>query len=194
MIQLYSDNDNIHSNNYVPNNYTPNNQSQSQGQSAGINQGISTGQSAELTLNKTKTKTKIKTNNSSEPETGSLPAGEKADIFISFLLNDGTEYDVSADNVKFYAGLYPAVNIEQELRDMTGWCFANKSKRKTRQGAERFINSWLSKKQNMGGGTYNGNNAVSHGGQGDNGGNSQGADSGNAQSTDSKWGIDTGRL
>lgn len=104
-----------------------------------------------------KHKGKPKQDNSSEPETGSLPADKNSDIFISFLLNDGTEYDVTVEKVKYYAGLYPAVNIEQELREITGWCFANKSKRKTRSGAESFINRWLAKTQNKGG-SQNGSN------------------------------------
>lgn len=148
-------------------------------------------ESAALHYNKTKTKTETKTNSSSEPETGSPPTGEKADVFISFLLNDGSDYEVSVDKVKFYAELYPAVNIEQELRDMTGWCFANKAKRKTRQGAERFINNWLAKRQNMGGGTRNEN--ISHA-DGSHSGSRSGNDSGDSAQAGSKWGTVTTRL
>jgi hypothetical protein len=118
-------------------------------------------------VNKTKSKEK-KEADSSEPLPGSLPAAEKSDVFISFLLNDGTEYDVTAEKVKYYAELYPAVNIEQDLRDITGWCFANKDKRKTRRGAESFINRWLAKTQNTGGsksGNISGNHAGNAGGE-----------------------------
>ena len=93
----------------------------------------------------------------SEPETGSLPANN---IFIKFPLNDGTEYEVTADKVRQYAELYPVVNVEQELRNMTGWCVSNPAKRKTRRGADSFINRWLAGEQDKGG-TKNAGNSVS---------------------------------
>ena len=71
-------------------------------------------------------------------------------IFITFLLNDKTEYEVAECRVKEYAELYPAVNVEQELRKIKAWCIANPKKRKTRGGAEKFINSWLSREQDKG--------------------------------------------
>ena len=47
--------------------------------------------------------------------------------------------------------LYPAVNIGQELNKMKGWLNANPTKKKTKTGINRFINSWLSKQQDRGG-------------------------------------------
>ena len=67
-------------------------------------------------------------------------------------LNDNSLFPVTADMVAHWRELYPAVNIEQELRKMIGWCEANPRKRKTRGGVTRFINGWLSKEQNRGGG------------------------------------------
>ena len=71
---------------------------------------------------------------------------------IKIPLNDGSEFDVMEKEVEEWIGLYPSVNIMQELRNMRGWCIGNKSKRKTRSGVLRFITSWLSKEQNKGGG------------------------------------------
>ena len=71
--------------------------------------------------------------------------------FITIVLNDGTEYPVYQDMMTVYRGLYPAVDIEQALRDMAGWCLANPTRRKTRTGINRFINGWLAKEQNRGG-------------------------------------------
>ncbi len=71
--------------------------------------------------------------------------------FIGIVLNDGTEYPVSLDLVESYKRLYPAVDVEQSLRDMAGWCIANPTRRKTKAGVNRFINSWLSREQNKGG-------------------------------------------
>lgn len=66
---------------------------------------------------------------------------------ISILLNDGSEYPITQNDVDNWAKLYQAVNIMQELRKMKGWADANPKKRKTKGGIKRFINSWLAKEQ-----------------------------------------------
>lgn len=71
--------------------------------------------------------------------------------FIRIVLNDGKEYPVYHEMIAVYRGLYPAVDIEQALRDMAGWCLANPTKRKTKTGIKRFINGWLAREQNRGG-------------------------------------------
>lgn len=91
-----------------------------------------------------------------EPEV-SMPEKMQAEkIFISLPLNDKTEHEVKESEVDTWKELYPAVNIEQELRNMKGWLNANPSKRKTKRGINRFINSWLSRAQDKGGGKNNG--------------------------------------
>lgn len=64
------------------------------------------------------------------------------------LLNDGTAYGVTEKALSELQTLYPAVNAEQELRNIIGWCNANPKNRKTRSGVMRFINSWFSRTQN----------------------------------------------
>lgn len=66
-------------------------------------------------------------------------------------LNDGTDYAVSREQCQKWAGLYPAVDVIQQLRSMKGWLDANPRKRKTRAGVNRFVNGWLAKDQNRGG-------------------------------------------
>ena len=63
-------------------------------------------------------------------------------------LNDGTSYELSTQEVENYKVLYPAVDVEQQVRAMCGWLDANPKQRKTKSGIKRFINSWLSKEQN----------------------------------------------
>ena len=75
-------------------------------------------------------------------------------IFIP--LNDGTEFGVMNEDVEKYHKLYPAVDVMQELRSMVGWCDANPTRKKTKSGVKKFINSWLSKAQNNGGVGYGG--------------------------------------
>lgn len=70
---------------------------------------------------------------------------------ITLTLNDKSEFGVDRIQVQEWQELYPAVNIEQELRKMKGWLNANPKKRKTRRGITRFINGWLSREQDKGG-------------------------------------------
>ena len=67
---------------------------------------------------------------------------------ILFPLNDGSDYGVTSEMVSEFTGLYPAVDVMQELRNMRGWLLNNPRNRKTRSGICRFINAWLSKAQN----------------------------------------------
>lgn len=66
---------------------------------------------------------------------------------IQLTLNDKSLYDVSKNDFDEYEELYPNVDIMQELRKMKGWLNANPTKRKTKRGIKRFINSWLSREQ-----------------------------------------------
>lgn len=71
---------------------------------------------------------------------------------ITLALNDKSEYPVFEEHVHEWAALYPAVDVIQQLRGMKGWLNANPTKRKTKSGIKRFINSWLAKEQDKGGG------------------------------------------
>ena len=77
---------------------------------------------------------------------------QSAEPVISLPLNDGSEYPVFPEQVHEWAGLYPAVDVIQQLRTMRGWLMANPKKRKTQSGILRFVNGWLSKEQDKGGG------------------------------------------
>lgn len=83
-----------------------------------------------------------------QPGAGNVPPSEP---IASLMLNDKTYHHIYQENVDHYRELYPAVNIEQELRNMIGWLESNPTKRKTKSGIDRFINGWLSKNQNRGG-------------------------------------------
>ncbi len=78
----------------------------------------------------------------SEPE---APPSEPP--LISLPLNDKSFHDVFCEDVDDWKELYPAVDIVQELRKMKGWLNSNPTKRKTRRGINRFINSWLAREQ-----------------------------------------------
>lgn len=79
-----------------------------------------------------------------EPQTASPPV-------VSIPLNDGTEYPVSQEQCQEWAGVYPAVDVIQQLREMREWCRNNPAKRKTAKGVRSFITRWLAKEQDRGG-------------------------------------------
>lgn len=72
-------------------------------------------------------------------------------VFITLQLNTGEEYPIYDKEIKEWEELYPAVDVKQQLRSMKGWLLANKAKRKTKRGINRFINNWLSREQDRGG-------------------------------------------
>ena len=76
-----------------------------------------------------------------EPQAASMPPV----IFLP--LNDGTEYPVSQEQCHEWAGLYPAVDVIQQLRQMRAWLIANPRRRKTARGINGFIVNWLSREQ-----------------------------------------------
>lgn len=64
-------------------------------------------------------------------------------------LVDGSDFPITQETVDELSGLYPAVDVDQQLRNMRGWLLANPKNRKTKAGIMRFVNSWLSREQNQ---------------------------------------------
>jgi len=63
-------------------------------------------------------------------------------------LIDGTEFPVTSEAVAEWQAAYPAVDVEQQLRQMRQWCIAHPANRKTRKGIAAFVVGWLGKEQN----------------------------------------------
>ena len=79
----------------------------------------------------------------------SAPSSNENDAVAKIPLNvTGTYHLVYQEDIDHYKELYPALDIEQEIRAMVGWCEANPTYRKTKNGVKRFINNWLNKSQN----------------------------------------------
>ena len=76
---------------------------------------------------------------------------DNANVFIRLQLNDKSFFPIYDDDLVKYRELYPAVKVEQELRNMVGWIDGSPTKRKTKTGIKKFVNSWLSKEQDQGG-------------------------------------------
>lgn len=90
----------------------------------------------------------IDTSSKEEVVGGEMPSDP---TFISIILNNGSYYDVPMSKVERWKELYPAVDVEQELRKMAGWSEENQKRRKTRTGVGAFINNWLAREQDKGG-------------------------------------------
>lgn len=75
------------------------------------------------------------------------PPAELEPSVIHFPLNTGVEWGLPESKYREFIGIYPQVDVKSELRKMKGWFMGNPSKRKTKNGIMRFINSWLSKAQ-----------------------------------------------
>ena len=88
-----------------------------------------------------------------------LNSGPEEPPIITLPLNTGAEHLIFQRDIDAFAELYPSVDILQEMRGMKGWLMTNPTKRKTKRGIGRFINSWLAREQDKGGKRAVGNNA-----------------------------------
>lgn len=61
------------------------------------------------------------------------------------ILKDNTEYFVTDTYIEKMKKIYSDVDIESEILKMNEWFRCNPTRKKTRKGIERFINSWLSR-------------------------------------------------
>ena len=79
-------------------------------------------------------------------ENSGLPEEEKTSFV--WVLNDGSKWILPKSRLETFKTLYPAIDVEQELRNSIGWNLANQKNRKTKSGIEKHINTWLSNAQN----------------------------------------------
>ena len=69
----------------------------------------------------------------------------------SIPLTDGTEWRPTVSEYDEYCRLYPSVDVFDSFRRMRAWSLSNPTKKKTRNGVKRFVNTWLSKEQDNSG-------------------------------------------
>jgi hypothetical protein len=85
------------------------------------------------------------TPNSNAPLPALFPA---APPWIEFPTNrPGELFPVLERQIAEWAQLYPAVDIEQQLRNMRGWLDSRPTERKTFNGMSRFVTRWLQREQ-----------------------------------------------
>lgn len=85
--------------------------------------------------------------NSGQPQPKAEIEPAQADVFIKLPLINGDDYLVTKEYVKELKELYPAVDVEQALRNMRGWLDSNPRNKKTPRGIKRFITGWISRDQ-----------------------------------------------
>ena len=122
---------------------------------------INTDKSEINTIKESKVKKRKEKQSKDFVSSAALQTLDTSEYFIALILNTGDFYLVRHNEVDEYRSLYPAVDVEQELRSMCGWLKANPKNRKTKNGIERFINSWLKKTQDRGGVGYGKRRSVS---------------------------------
>ena len=66
---------------------------------------------------------------------------------ITILTDTGEKYPVTQEYVDTMQELYPAVDVQAQLRAMKAWAICNPNRRKTAKGMPRFINRWLAEEQ-----------------------------------------------
>jgi|SRR5690625_102327 len=86
------------------------------------------------------------------PSPSPSPSPDSEDeIFIP--LNDGSEHRVTLADIAEYEMAYPRIDVTAELRKARAWSIANPAQRKTPRGASKFVNGWLSRANEKGGGS-----------------------------------------
>ena len=88
-----------------------------------------------------------RTNTNTLASTAIAVPAARGKLVCTLPLNQG-EHEVFADDVQQWEALYPAVDVRQELRTIKGWALSNPTRRKTKSGIARFVNSWLARSQN----------------------------------------------
>ena len=66
----------------------------------------------------------------------------------AIILNDGSDWYPTAEDLATWETLYPGVDVKRELARMREWCVNNPQRRKTKTGARKFVSTWLDKEQN----------------------------------------------
>ncbi len=69
-------------------------------------------------------------------------AQDKETVKFQIPLKDGSYYKLNDNDIEIYKGLYPNIDVEQEIKNIIGWNMANASKRKTKVGIKKHINTW----------------------------------------------------
>lgn len=86
-----------------------------------------------------------------QSESNPISTEPQAPSVLTLLLNDGSEYGVTQEDIDEWQDTFPNVDVMQQLKAMKLWLKDSPKKRKTRNGIRRFVTNWLDREQNRGG-------------------------------------------
>ena len=84
--------------------------------------------------------------NTTCPEQTSF-ASEQATELPPLILKDGTRFHISENHLNEFVDAYPGVDVRDQIMKMSQWLKVNPTKRKTKNGIMRFINSWIARSE-----------------------------------------------
>nr|DAO71986.1 MAG TPA: replisome organizer [Caudoviricetes sp.] len=61
------------------------------------------------------------------------------------ILKDGSRFHISQNHFNEFVNAYPGVDVRDQILKMSQWLKTNPTKRKTKNGIMRFINSWIAR-------------------------------------------------
>lgn len=84
--------------------------------------------------------------NTTCPEQTSF-ASEQATGLPPLILKDGSRFHISENHLNEFIDAYPGVDVRDQIMKMSQWLKVNPTKRKTKNGIMRFINSWIARSE-----------------------------------------------
>ena len=84
--------------------------------------------------------------NTTCPEQTSLASEQVTDL-PPLLLKDGSRFHISQNHLNEFIDAYPSVDVRDQIMKMSQWLKTNPTKRKTKNGIMRFINSWIARSE-----------------------------------------------
>ena len=84
--------------------------------------------------------------NTTCPEQTSF-ASEQVTGLPPLILKDGSRFHISENHLNEFVDAYPGVDVRDQIMKMSQWLKTNPTKRKTKNGIMRFINSWIARSE-----------------------------------------------
>ena len=74
-------------------------------------------------------------------------ASEQVTGLPPLILKDGSRFHISENHLNEFVDAYPGVDVRDQIMKMSQWLKTNPTKRKTKNGIMRFINSWIARSE-----------------------------------------------
>ena len=84
--------------------------------------------------------------NTTCPEQTSFASGQETGL-PPLILKDGSRFHISDNHLNEFVDAYPGVDVRDQIMKMSQWLKVNPTKRKTKNGIMRFINSWIARSE-----------------------------------------------